>query len=188
MLYLELIKASDKLLYGEMKMNLELVPITNDDLKKYKEMAKESFQKGFEDKFGRTDNAVLPDEDIDSSLRTKGSISYKAIVNGEMLGGAVVVIDKETQYNHLDFLFVKYGAQNRGIGKAIWFELEKLHPNTKVWKTYTPYFDKRNIHFYINVCGFYIVEFFNEKHPMTDIPDDFIGDGNEGMFEFMKQM
>ena len=48
--------------------------------------------------------------------------------------------------------------------------------------------DKRNIHFYVNVCGFHITEFFNEKHPMPDTPDDFVGDGNEGMFEFKKQM
>ena len=48
--------------------------------------------------------------------------------------------------------------------------------------------DKRNIHFYVNVCGFYITEFFNENHPMPDTPDDFVGDGNEGMFEFKKQM
>ena len=31
-------------------------------------------------------------------------------------------------------------------------------------------------------------EFFNEKHPMPDTPDDFVGDGNEGMFAFKKQM
>ena len=48
--------------------------------------------------------------------------------------------------------------------------------------------DKRNIHFYVNVCGFYITEFFNENHSMPDTPDDFVGDGNEGMFEFKKQM
>ena len=28
----------------------------------------------------------------------------------------------------------------------------------------------------------------NEKHPMLDTPDDFIGDGNEGMFVFQKEM
>ena len=46
----------------------------------------------------------------------------------------------------------------------------------------------RNIHFYVNVCGFHITEFFNEKYPMPDPPEEFIGDGNEGMFEFRKQM
>ena len=29
----------------------------------------------------------------------------------------------------------------------------------------TPYFEVRNIHFYVNKCGFHIVEFFNEHHP-----------------------
>ena len=63
-----------------------------------------------------------------------------------------------------------------------------MYPKTKTWETCTPYFERRNIHFYVNVCGFHIVEFFNEKHTMDDTPDDFIGDGNEGMFEFAKQM
>ena len=82
----------------------------------------------------------------------------------------------------------KIGKKSNGIGKKIWFELERIYPNTKVWETCTPYFDKRNIHFYVNVCGFHITEFFNEKHPMPDTPDDFVGDGNEGMFAFKKQM
>jgi len=34
-----------------------------------------------------------------------------------------------------------------------------------VWETCTPYFEERNIHFYVNKCGFHIVEFFNRKHP-----------------------
>jgi len=36
-----------------------------------------------------------------------------------------------------------------------------------VWETHTPYFEKRNIHFYVNKCGFKIVEFFNPYHPDT---------------------
>lgn len=76
-----------------------------------------------------------------------------------MVGGAVVVIDKSTQHNHLDLLFVKNGIQSKGIGKKIWFELEEMYPGTKVWETCTPYFDRRNIHFYVNVCGFHITEF-----------------------------
>lgn len=103
-----------------------------------------------------------------------------------MVGGAIIVIDEKTQQNHLDFLFVKCSAQNKGIGKSIWFELEKLYPNTNVRATCTPYFDKRNIHFYVNVCGFHITEFLKPKTP--DAPDHSIGDGNEGMFAFRKQM
>ena len=169
-------------------MNFELVRISDDDLAQFKAVAQEAFQKGFEDYFGETDLTILPERDIDKSLNEKGAAAYKAVVDGKMAGGGVVVIDEKTGHNHLDLLFVKRGVQSKGIGKAIWFEIERLYPQTKVWETCTPYFDRRNIHFYVNVCGFHIVEFFNEKHPMPDTPEDFVGDGNEGMFQFRKQI
>ena len=169
-------------------MNLELIRVETEELQQYKADMQAAFQKGFEDVFGKTDSVILPETDIDQSLNAEGAVAYKAVVDGKMVGGAVVVIDKSTQHNHLDLLFVKNGIQSKGIGKKIWFELEEMYPGTKVWETCTPYFDRRNIHFYVNVCGFHITEFFNEKHPMPDTPDDFVGDGNEGMFEFEKQM
>jgi catechol 2,3-dioxygenase-like lactoylglutathione lyase family enzyme len=61
-------------------------------------------------------------------------------------------------------------------------------PDTKVWETCTPYFEKRNIHFYVNKCGFHIVKFINEKNFEPDMPEDFIGDGGEGIFVFEKTM
>ena len=100
----------------------------------------------------------------------------------------MVVIDEETQHNHLDLLYVKYGAQTKGIGFEIWNAIEKLHPKTKVWETCTPYFEKRNIHFYVNKCGFHIVKFFNQFNPDPDDLEEFIGDGGEGMFVFQKKM
>ena len=75
-----------------------------------------------------------------------------------------------------------------GIDAEMWDEIEKLHPETKVWETCTPYFERRNIHFYVNRCGFHIVEFLNEKNPGADMPEDFIGDRGQGMFVFRKQM
>lgn len=169
-------------------MNLELVLLSEDDIVEFKKNIQYAFQKGFEDVFGKCEETVLPERDIDQSLNGKGAAAYKAVLNGETVGGAVVAIDTETQHNHLDLLYVKSGTQGKGIGKSIWLAIEKLYPDTKIWETCTPYFEKRNIHFYVNVCGFHITEFFNEKHPMPDTPDDFIGDGNEGMFAFKKVM
>lgn len=169
-------------------MKIILERVSDNDLMQYKRDMQEAFQKGFERKFGKTKEVVLPEKDIDESLNREGSAAYKAVKGDEIVGGAVVVIDNKTQHNHLDLLYVKHGIQSKGTGAEIWFEIEKLYPETKVWETCTPYFDRRNIHFYINVCGFHIVEFFNEKHPMPDTPEDFIGDGNEGMFVFRKQM
>ncbi len=169
-------------------MNFKLIQMLEKDLSIFKKDIQEAFQKGFEDEFGPSDEMVLPEKDIDQSLSAKGSIAYKAMFDGEMVGGAIVEINEVTQHNHLVFLYVKSGTQGKGIGKSIWLEIEKMHPNTKVWETCTPYFEKRNIHFYVNICGFVITEYFNEKHPMQNVPDDFIGDGNKGMFLFKKQM
>lgn len=165
-----------------------LLPLESADIGLFKADIQDAFQKGFEAYFGKTEDKVLPEKDIDESLNAKGAVAYKALAGGETVGGAIVSIDEQTQRNHLDLLYVKYGTQSKGIGKAIWFTLEKLYPETKVWATCTSYFDKRNIHFYVNVCGFHITEFFNEKHPMSNKPEDFIGDGNEGMFAFEKRM
>ena len=169
-------------------MNFTLLPMAVHDIQMFKKDIQEAFQKGFEDVFGKTEGTILPEQDIDRSLNSKGAAAYKAVVDGELVGGAIVVIDEETQHNHLDFLYVKYGIQTRGMGQKIWNALEGMYPDTKVWETCTPYFEKRNIHFYVNRCGFHIVEFINEKNPDPNTPDDFIGDGGEGMFVFQKVM
>ena len=169
-------------------MNFKLLPMTEADLPAFKSDIQEAFQKGFEDVYGKTDDIILPEKDIDRSLNAEGSAAYKAVVDGETVGGAVVVIDEKTQHNHLDLLYVKYGTQTKGIGFAIWNAIEKMYPDTKVWETCTPYFEKRNIHFYVNKCGFHVVKFINEKNPEPDMPEDFIGDGGEGMFVFEKIM
>lgn len=41
----------------------------------------------------------------------------------------------------------------------------------KIWETVTPYFEQRNIHFYVNRCGFHIVEFFNKFYPDLNEPE-----------------
>ncbi|MBZ0312395.1 GNAT family N-acetyltransferase [Clostridium butyricum] len=169
-------------------MKFSLKKINNEDLLQYKKDMQEAFQKGVEDVYGKMEGIILPENDIDCSLNEKGAIAYKAVVDGQMIGGAVVIIDSLTQYNHLDLLYVKYGTQTKGIGYSIWSEIERLHPETKVWETCTPYFEKRNIYFYVNKCRFHIVEFQNEYNPKPGIPEKFIGDAGEGMFIFKKQM
>ena len=57
-------------------------------------------QKGFEDVFGSCEETILPEKDIDQSLNGKGSVAYKAVLDGETVGGVIVAIDTETQHNH----------------------------------------------------------------------------------------
>ena len=107
-------------------MTFQLVCIEPKELTQYKADMQEAFQKGFEDAFGKTDAVILPEKDIDQSLNAEGSAVYKAVVDGEMVGGAVVIINESTQHNHLDLLFVKNGVQSNGIGKKWFISINKI--------------------------------------------------------------
>ena len=85
----------------------------------------------------------------------------------------------------MHLLCVKNGAQSKGIGFEIWKQIEEKYPNTIKWHTCTPYFETRNIYFYVNKCGFHITKFENDRE---EFPSDFVGDGGEGMFKFEKVM
>lgn len=163
-------------------MDIKLSLIENKDLKKFKFDMQEAFQKGYEDEFGRTCFEILPEKDINESLETNDSIAYKAEIDGNLVGGAIIVVDKKLKRAHLDFLYVKCGYQDQEIGKNIWYELELLHPEVEVWETTITYFDKRNIHFYVNICGFNIYSYLNDEEEDGACAGDFCG----GMFQLRK--
>jgi len=173
-------------------MNFTLALLQENDVLQFKKDIQYAFQQGAIDGFGTIDKEILSERNINDSLSTEGSAAYKALLDGEMVGGAVVIIDTETQHNHLDLLYVKNGTQGKGIGHLIWQEIERLYPETRVWETQTPYFEKRNVHFYVNRCGFSIVEYYNKSHPdpndpvsKYDLPDiEYFDD----MFRFEKVM
>ena len=130
---------------------------------------------------------VLPDKDFYQSLEAEGAEAYEAIGDdGQRVGGAIIAIDEAEHRGELSFLYVKVGIQSKGIGQAIWKAIEVLHPEIEVWETCTPYFDRRNIHFYINRLGFHAVEFFNKHHPDPHMPEQF--DQEDGLFKFEKRI
>ncbi len=173
-------------------MSFQLLPLNDKHLTQFKKDMQEAFQQGAVDGFGEMGIEILPVSHIDRSLSAKGSFAYEAILDEEFVGGAVVVIDNKTQHNHLVFLYVKKGTHSNGVGQSIWNAIEQLYPETKVWETKTPYFEKRNIHFYVNKCGFHIVEYFNkynkdpnENEEEEQFPDiDYFAD----FFRFEKVM
>ena len=77
--------------------------------------------------------------------------------------------------------------QGQGIGQKIWEALEKQYPDTLLWETCTPYFDQRNIHFYINCCGFHAVEFYHTFHPDPNLPKSLKMNDQESLFRFEKR-
>ena len=151
----------------------------------------EAFQNAYTKEFGEFEKTILPTSDIEESFNESGAEAYVAEINGEKVGGTIIVIDDKTGYNSLHLLYVKSGSQNAGNGLKIWKAIEELHPETKIWETHTPYYDKRNIHFYVNRCGFKIVEFFNPKHKDPHQTEDSTGnipEENNFFFRFEKEM
>lgn len=170
---------------------ITLTPLTDDDRGQFILDNQRAFNFGAMEEFGLRDDHFEENGEIISRKSIEQSIdggqAYRIREDGKIVGGLVVKINPETQHNHLDLLFVTPCAHSKGIGFAAWQEVERLYPETLVWETFTPYFEKRNIHFYINKCGFHAVEFFGENHRDPNAPE-YDGRGPDEMFRFEKRM
>ncbi len=169
-----------------------LAPLAPDDREQFIKDNQEAFNYGALEEFGLRDDHFEDDGEIISRETIEQSIdcgeAYRIMQDGRPVGGVVIKVKGER--GDLDLLFVSPKAHSKGVGYAAWCAVEKLHPEVAVWETVTPYFEKRNIHFYVNRCGFHIVEFFNSHHPDPNEPDAG-GEGDEGadgMFRFEKVM
>lgn len=93
----------------------------------------------------------------------KDSTSYKISIKGKVIGAVILWINNLTNQNFLGNIFIDNELENKGIGKKVWEFVENEFPNTKIWKTETPIFSRRNHSFYVNKCGFHIVKIKNPK-------------------------
>ena len=171
-------------------MNITLQPLQPSDREQFIKDNQEAFNYGALEEFGlRNDrfeetnedgNQIISRETIAVSI--ENGDAYRILLDNVIVGGAVIKVD--STHGELELLFISPEHHSKGIGYAAWCEIEKMHLEVKVWETFTPYFEKRNIHFYVNRCGFHIVEFFNKQHLDEDNPAE---DGFE-MFRFEKRM
>ena len=88
---------------------------------------------------------------------------YTIWYDGKIIGAVNLFINSQTNENFLGCLFISPQYENLGLGTKVWEMIEKLYPDTKVWKTETPIFSMRNHNFYINKCGFHCVKIINPK-------------------------
>ena len=174
-------------------MDIKLLALTSDDREQFILDNQEAFNFGALEEFGRRDDHFEEEGEIISRETIEHSIdngeAYRIMLDGQPVGGVIIKVDGDR--GDLEILFVSPRVHSKGIGYAAWCAVERLHPEVKVWETVTPYFEKRNIHFYVNRCGFHIVEFFNSHHPDPNDPDrDVEMDEQfpEGMFRFEKRV
>ena len=173
---------------------ITLEPLKPHDREQFIKDNQEAFNYGAMEEFGlrddhfEEDGQIISRETIEKSI--DGGEAYRIMQDGQPAGGVIIKVDGER--GDLEILFVAPKAHSKGIGYQAWCEVEKLHPEVEVWETVTPYFEKRNIHFYVNRCGFHIVEFYNCHHPDPNDPDVEMGEPDDqfpdGMFRFEKRM
>lgn len=166
-----------------MKTNLALMILDESDREQFKSDMSDAFQLYAEDGYFPADKKILPVEEVEQTLCSAQAIGYKAVQDGRIVGGAIVSIDQQRQRGSLELLYVKRGTQSHGIGRFMWYEIERLHPDVTLWETITPAFAKRNIHFYVNVCGFQITEYFNPRHPNPHPQPNYNGPDDDFRFE-----
>lgn len=173
---------------------VDLVELTDDDREQFILDNQYAFKYGAMEEFGMRDNSIDKDGEIisrktiEESIDAQGAKAYRIMVDGRKAGGVVLNINEDTRCNELELLFVSPQEHGRGIGYAAWQAVERLYPQTDVWETFTPYFKKRNIHFYMNKCGFSAVEFYNQFHIMPNEKDGEDEEGPSEMFRLVKIM
>lgn len=165
---------------------IELIPTCDDERENFIVNIQAAFKKAVVEEYGDDGKEVIPRADVEKFFNEVGAEILNIVSDGKIVGGAVVVI-RPNNRNELALFYVNVDCHSKGIGAAAWRAIEVRYPATEIWETVTPYFEKRNLHFYINKCGFHAVEFFNPHHKDPDNPaEDF--PGGDYFFYFEKVM
>ena len=172
-----------------MQQTVELVPVEFDDLDDFIGRLQKAFTEATRAKFPDFLGNVPVQHDIDEALDDQTAEALNIMHDGTSIGGAVITGGKT--HKTLEFIFIDPDKQNLHLGQAAWQEIEARYPETQIWELVTAYHERRNIHFYVNRCGFHIVEYFNQYHEDPDFSsehaDEYPG-GENGLFRFVKVM
>ncbi len=168
------------------KSIVQIVQITtasDPDLIQLGSMIEESFELTMEGCPKEAKGISLPTgEDFVQGL--KAGMQLWKIYSGEILAGGAMISVSPEQIGHLELLFISGSVEGKGIGLQAWNEIERAYPNIHVWETVTPCFQKRNIHFYVNKCGFHIVAYHNQWNPIMENGKP----SSDEMFAFRKEL
>ena len=178
----------------EQSINITLLPLQDTDREQFILDNQRAFKYGAMEEFGMRDDRMEEGEEvisrktIERCMDSEQAETYRIVHEGDVVGGLILQIDKQNAKGELEILFIKPEAHSKGLGQAAWKAVEAMHPEIRVWETMTPYFEKRNIHFYVNRLGFHIVEFWNKYQHGPAMPDDIDENWSEEdeMFLFRK--
>lgn len=154
-------------------MHISFQSITGQELQNFCNDVKAVLSIAVVEQFGIPENGeVITDAEVMEILHNSEATVYNIYANGEKAGGVALRINDVTHRNSMDLFYLYPEFHGRGLGYHAWKMIEGMYPETEVWELVTPYFEKRNIHFYVNKCGFHIVEFFCKYHVAPETKQD----------------
>lgn len=169
-------------------MNISFQPLSEHDYPDFQNDVKNVFSIALIEQFGLPqDKEFFMDDDINETFHNPKLVTYYIYADEKKAGGVALHIDNESHNNRMELFYLYPEFHNYGLGVQVWNMIEEMYPETVVWELITPYFEKRNIHFYVNKCGFQIVEFFCKHHKDPTVhprPESF----HNEYFRFEKQM
>lgn len=170
-----------------MTPSITLEPVLQQDMPAFRKRLQAAFTHAAQAEFPDFAGTIPPDRDIDESLAAPGAEALQIVCGDTFVGGALISGDGKDML--LDFLFIDTDHQSQHLGLHAWRAIESRYPHAVRWELLTPYHEKRNIHFYVNRCGFCITEYFNPHHANAAYPEDEAADypGEDGgLFRFEK--
>ena len=111
-----------------MNTKVKLVPLTKENREWFIKENQRAFKYGAVEEFGlrddhfEEDGEIISRKTIEHCLDEEKGESYIIEYEGEKAGGVVLLIDKETNHNHLELLFTLPEMHSKGIGFAAWKE------------------------------------------------------------------
>lgn len=168
-------------------MSLVLKELEKDDLERFVSEMQASFQSAVDAASEAMPLPVLPREDIIESLARPNARAYVAWDESGSVGGVVVFENENGMFEHeCALLYIKANIIGGGIGAKLWRAIEEHYPDALSWRLCTPYFEIRNIYFYLRKCGFHIVDLFENTE--QDGGPHSESETKEYMFTFLKRM
>lgn len=97
--------------------------------------------------FGRPEDGseIIPNDEILGIVSDPECDTYAVFADGVEVGGVVIRPDAVSRCNSAELFYIYPERHGKGLGLQVWQAIERLYPETKVWRLVTPYFEKRNI-------------------------------------------
>ncbi|NLW70898.1 MAG: GNAT family N-acetyltransferase [Eubacteriaceae bacterium] len=141
--------------------NIEFTPLKESDIPELTPIMERSFDEDARLFFGKPKGG--PEGYDDGSFLRKWALMPKATsycihLEGVLIGAIILFIYEGIHSGHLGCIFLDPEYCGRGLGTRVWNKVEAAYPSVKKWTTETPAVSYRNHRFYINNCGFHVVE------------------------------